>query len=255
MKITVVSDLHLECGDVTLPGGDVLILSGDVCEARHVSKYSRFFTEECSAKYRETVYVLGNHEFYGGNYQKTYAKVALGLPDNVTLLENQTHQIDDVVFVGATLWTDMNKNDPLTKWQCGQSMNDYKSITMFNESKHVYHKLQVDRTIADHFASRAFIRDTVTADLKQKYVVVTHHAPSFASVDPTYQDQTLMNGAYASDLTDLILDNPQIKLWTHGHMHNVSDYMIGSTRVVCNPRGYYMYEDRADHFAPIELEV
>jgi hypothetical protein len=47
-----------------------------------------------------------------------------------------------------------------------------------------------------------------------------------------------MNGAYHSDLTDIMLDNPHIKLWTHGHTHNAFDYMIGETRVVCNPRGY-----------------
>ena len=47
-----------------------------------------------------------------------------------------------------------------------------------------------------------------------------------------------MNGAYHSDLTDIMLDHPQIKLWTHGHTHHTFDYMIGNCRVVCNPRGY-----------------
>jgi hypothetical protein len=57
-----------------------------------------------------------------------------------------------------------------------------------------------------------------------------------------------MNGGYTSDLVEFILDRPQIKLWTHGHTHEQFDYMIGSTRVVCNPRGYDGYEDCADHF-------
>jgi len=48
-----------------------------------------------------------------------------------------------------------------------------------------------------------------------------------------------MNGAYHSDLSNIMLDNPQIKLWTHGHTHNCFDYVIGETRVVCNPRGYH----------------
>jgi hypothetical protein len=43
-------------------------------------------------------------------------------------------------------------------------------------------------------------------------------------------------------LSEFILDRPQIKLWTHGHVHNVNDYMIGDTRVVSNPRGYEGYE-------------
>jgi hypothetical protein len=57
-----------------------------------------------------------------------------------------------------------------------------------------------------------------------------------------------MNGGYHSDLSELILSNPQIKLWTHGHTHELFDYMIGSTRVVCNPRGYHSYESIADTF-------
>jgi hypothetical protein len=47
-----------------------------------------------------------------------------------------------------------------------------------------------------------------------------------------------MNGGYASNLSEFILDHPRIKAWTHGHMHQQFDYMVGDTRVVCNPRGY-----------------
>ena len=57
-----------------------------------------------------------------------------------------------------------------------------------------------------------------------------------------------MNGGYASDLSELILDNPQIKLWTAGHMHHSYRYHIGDTLVACNPRGYIGYETCADNF-------
>jgi predicted phosphohydrolase len=276
MKINVISDLHLDFADLTLPGGDVLILSGDICEARHLKKdmynkdmvlfeherkdqrpdrYYRFFEEECS-KYREVVMVMGNHEHYGFQYQKTYAHIASQLPNNVTLLENQTHTIDDVVFVGATLWTDMNKADPLTMFHMKGAMNDYRQITQFNEAKNVYHRLDPERTVSDHYASRQFIQETVENKFDQKFVVVTHHAPSKASIKPQYAGDHLMNGAYSSDLSEFILNNPQIKLWTHGHTHDTFDYMIGSTRIICNPRGYKGYEDRAEHFDPtLEFEI
>jgi hypothetical protein len=51
------------------------------------------------------------------------------------------------------------------------------------------------------------------------------------------------------------MDRPQIKLWTHGHTHELFDYMIGDTRVVCNPRGYINYEELADTFLLKYIEV
>ena len=276
MKINVISDLHLDFEDLTLPGGDVLIVSGDACEARHLKRdhyqpqgvvmlpheqgrsrpdrYYRFFEEECR-KYRETIYVMGNHEHYGFKFHKTYEHLQANLPDHVTLLEDQTHVIDDVTFVGATLWTDMNREDPLTMYHMTSMMSDYKHITMFNEVKNVYHRLQPEKTVETFRRSRDYIKTVVEGHYDRKFVVVTHHSPSKMSTHPRYQHDTIMNGAYSSDLHEFILANPQIKLWTHGHTHDPFDYMIGSTRVVCNPRGYAGYESRADYFDPKSIEI
>jgi hypothetical protein len=67
-------------------------------------------------------------------------------------------------------------------------------------------------------------------------------------VHPKYAHDKIMNGAFASALDDFIAYRPQIKLWTHGHTHEPFDYMIGTTRVVCNPRGYSGHEPKADNF-------
>jgi hypothetical protein len=64
-----------------------------------------------------------------------------------------------------------------------------------------------------------------------------------------------MNGGYRSDLGDFILDRPQIRVWIHGHMHDNFDYQVGSTRVVCNPRGYSGYEQQAENFQLLHVEV
>jgi hypothetical protein len=89
-----------------------------------------------------------------------------------------------------------------------------------------------------HDNTLGYIKLIVQEHKDKKCVVVGHHAPSFKSVHEQYASQTLMNGGYASDLSEFIMDHPQIKLWTHGHMHQPFDYVIGETRVVCNPRGY-----------------
>jgi Icc-related predicted phosphoesterase len=276
MKINVCSDLHLEFADLELPGGDVLIISGDVCEAKVVQpgmynpnlvmlphenklhrpdRFNRFFIEECSKKYAQVIYVMGNHEFYNGNFQKVWSHLVGQMPDNVHLLEDETYDIDDITFVGSTLWTDMNASDPLTMLHTSQSMNDYHYITMFNEAKNAYHKLIPEHTVKTHHKSREFIKQTVEQDPTRKYVVVTHHAPTKASVKPRYAGDAITNGAYSSDLSEFILDHPQIKLWTHGHTHDVFDYTVGETRIICNPRGYAGYEQRASAFNPSEFEI
>jgi Icc-related predicted phosphoesterase len=92
-------------------------------------------------------------------------------------------------------------------------------------------------------------------DTLLKVVVVGHHAPSNQSIKPKYRDDAIMNGAYSSDLSEFILDHPKIKFWIHGHTHDVFDYMIGPTRVLCNPRGYFGYEQRAYEFKLKYFEV
>ena len=107
-------------------------------------------------------------------------------------------------------------------------------------------------SVEDH---KAFLRelDAVLAlHPDMPTVVVGHHAPSKASTHPRYRTEVVTNGAYSTNLDNWILDRRQIKLWTHGHTHEDFDYMIGTTRIVCNPRGYDGYEERADRF---ELKV
>ena len=118
-------------------------------------------------------------------------------------------------------------------------------------------KFAPEDTVEYHRKMLDYIRivTDMLGDNPQKYVVVGHHAPTHGSVHPRFKHFDLMNGAYYSDLSDFILDRPCIKLWVHGHMHDTFDYMVGSTRVVCNPRGYAGYEDRADRFELKYVEV
>ena len=73
-------------------------------------------------------------------------------------------------------------------------------------------------------------------DEPRAHVVVTHHAPSRASVAPRFAGQRL-NPAFVSGLESLI-EAGRPSLWVHGHTHTSFDYRLGKTRVICNPRGY-----------------
>jgi predicted phosphodiesterase len=265
MKLALGSDLHLEFGyldPVNEEGADVLILSGDIMVARDLYKFPtdedaaqlmnvsgsrlaqqyRAFLKKCSEEFKHVIYVAGNHEFYGGKFHQTLDILgdACAKHSNVNFLEKGKVKIDDVLFVGGTLWTDMNKGDPLTQHVCMGAMNDYNAI--LNDALG-YTRLRPAQTVERHKETLKYfkevLRDTYFSD---KVVVVGHHAPSKISIKPEYENDHLINGAYSSDLSEFILDHPQIKVWTHGHTHDVFEYLIGTTKIVCNPRGYVDFE-------------
>jgi predicted phosphohydrolase len=243
MKIGVVSDLHLEFGDLHLHNHDavdVLILGGDVCVASKVDQFRSFFAQ-VSACFPRVVYIMGNHEHYHGWFDESEVHLRRCLQEftNITILEKQVTEIDGVVFLGATLWTDFNRQDPVSMWHCRRAMNDYNLIRIRNENNR---RLLPQDVLERHQDTVDFLRNTLPKYSGQPVVVSVHHAPSPLSVHEHYRDDVLTNGGYASDLSELILEHPQIKLVTHGHTHHTFDYCIGSTRVVCNPRGYWGVE-------------
>jgi hypothetical protein len=212
----------------------------------------------CCNEYDNVIYIVGNHEHYNGDFQHTIPHLKEHLSsylENLHILDKSVVTINDITFIGGTLWTDMNKEDPSTLYSIRGMMNDF--IKVFNgeidnrgKPYKVVNRLTPDDVVADHKAMLKYIHSVVDGKHDRKFVVVGHHAPSKLSTNPKYQDEYIMNGAYSSDLSEFILDHPQIKMWTHGHMHDPFDYLMGSTRVVCNPRGYINYEQRADDFNP-----
>ena len=144
-------------------------------------------------------------------------------------------------------------------------MNDFRCVKNSARKRH-FHDLngnsqfQVanftpEDAVEDHKKMLGYLKVMLEGKHDQKFVVVGHHAPTKLSTHPRYADELIMNGGYSSDLSEFILDYPQIKLWTHGHTHEEFDYLIGTTRIVCNPRGYINYEDRADNFKLKFVEV
>jgi hypothetical protein len=200
------------------------------------------------------IYVAGNHEFYNGKWPAgiDYLREECAKFPNVYFMENNCRTIGDFTFIGSTLWTDMNRGDPITLYHVAGMMNDYRII---RNSDHGFRRLTPEDTALRHRDSVGYIRQIIEGKFDQKFVVVGHMSPSKQSTHPRYADDTLMNGGYSSDLDDFILDHPQIKLWTHGHTHEDFDYMVGSTRIVCNPRGYINYEERADCWQPKLIEI
>jgi Icc-related predicted phosphoesterase len=282
MKIALTSDIHLEFGDwnpSNPEGADVLILGGDIMVAADFGRTDphnvmmskkqeqyRNFLDKCKTNYNHVIYIIGNHEHYHGDFATTKGILSEACDRaGVTLLDKETITIDDVTFIGGTLWTDMNNEDPMTLHAMSGMMNDFRCVLNSNREvnfKDIEGKFRTrpakfspDDAVVDHKAMLEYIRLVIEGKWDQKFVVVGHHAPSKMSTHPRYKDEYLMNGGYSSELSEFILDHPQIKAWTHGHTHEEFDYMIGSTRVMCNPRGYVNYERDNDENQPYLAKV
>lgn len=265
MKIAIGSDLHLEFSDLDFANdeaADVLVLSGDIFIAAELTDVNsaidnfsserglRYvnFINRCCERFKHVIMVMGNHEHYHGDFalSANLIRGTFGDLHNFHLLDKEWLIINGVLFFGGSLWTDLNNENPLTINYVQHHMNDYQHIKNTGPLAGGY--FLPEDSVEDHYAFRRALDTVLELHPTVPVVVCGHHAPSKASTHPRYKTEYHMNGAYSTDLDNWILDRRQIKLWTHGHTHEDFDYMIGTTRVVCNPRGYDGYESRADEF-------
>ena len=249
MLVRLFSDLHLEFDDDDKqfePGtGDVLVLAGDVCNVIEYDRYHRFF-EKCVAGYNKVFYIMGNHEYYSGVWENDYQTLKNKLPEGITLLHNSSECYKGVHFVGSTLWTNQDNLNPAVIEQSQECMNDYRLIT-----KQDGKTLSVIETIDAHMKSREWF-EQVLPTLRGDVFMMTHHAPSRDSVKGRYVNNA---GAYASDMSGLMNQFPNIKNWVHGHIHENNDYMVGNCRIVSNPRGYHGMELNPNFNPRLDIEV
>lgn len=250
MKIRIISDLHLDVNaDYPLKLADnktKTVVCGDV--AGNFETASAWLDNNV----KNGVMVAGNHIVYNHSphsiqYLTTQYEKCFPLTAPFSFLHNSFKIIDDVVFVGGTLWTDYNlfgqEQQGISMWAAKRALNDFR-YGQYN-AKGFYEKeteediqpLQPEHCVKMFAATLKKIDEVCQQFADKKIVVVTHHAPSIESMPPHYQNSTLAP-SYISNLDDFILSRQNIKLWCHGHIHAPADYQIGQCRVVCNPRGY-----------------
>jgi predicted phosphodiesterase len=233
MKLLILSDLHTEFSSYPHPinqNCDVVVLAGDIGTKLSGVKFALTTN-------KPTIYCFGNHEYYGGKLHSLDKKATeMTKGSNVYFGNNKTFIIDDVRFLVTVCWTDyeLYGNGPLAEYHAQQNLNDFKKIRTGPEQG--YRKILARDIRIEHQLSKMWLMDELAKPFDGKTVVVSHHAPSELSVAEQYLNDPL-TPAYASRLENVMLYN-DIALWVHGHNHNSSDYMIGDTRVVCNPQGY-----------------
>lgn len=257
MRVHVFSDLHLEFGPIEFPPAvrsgalaELVLLAGDIDVKRRGPDWA-------AATFAQRVAIIGgNHEAYGDSLyaviaanRATAASASGDRRREIRFLERETWRMEaldgtPVRVIAATLWTDFGCFGPGLRstamaW-CHALMNDFRQIGIADAPQRETRRLEPMDVLRIHGMSRTFIEEELSAPFDGLTIVMTHHAPSARSLSGRYRGD-LIGAAYASDLEDLI-ERSQPALWVHGHIHESSDYAIGRTRVVCNPRGYTPFE-------------
>ena len=239
MKLQILSDLHLEFSNLLLSetDADVIVLPGDIWKGDAGIYWARSTWPN-----KPIVYVAGNHEYYGKNRFETLAKLRIAARETgVHFLDNEEVIIDKVRFLGATLWTDfeLNADKFIDIVTASNNLNDFRVI-----HKGKAHFSPMD-SILLHEQSIAWLTKKLTNEPHDgETVVVTHHLPSMLSVAERFKGDSL-SACFASNLDHLL---GYSNLWVHGHTHDSFDYTVSGTRVVCNPRGYCLYEGGGENF-------
>ncbi len=277
MKIQVYNDLHIEFDNgpqLKLPGGNTLLLPGDICVAAYLrknrtdklaKKHERvcreFFFHEC-AKYERVLMIPGNHEHYNGIFDYTVEILREFLEGtNVTVLDKEWVDLDDKwQLFGGTLWTDYNNQDWFAMHAAKDKMNDHTIIKMLKPVANPYGEFMgrflPHDAYVEHNKTLEALENGIydMARIDRPTIVMTHHAPTHQSIMPQYQGD-LLNAAYASDLSEQILRLNNIKYWFHGHMHDSIEYEVGECKVYCNPRGYNGYALNPNFNQHFELDI
>lgn len=265
MRCHYLSDLHLEseCFRQKLPKGDVLIIAGDLCHARcldpaRTDKYSSEqrnrvmrFVDEVHANFPHVFLIAGNHEHYDGVFEDTVALLRRNLP-GVTVLDDETVEIEGIRFFGSTLWSDFEGGNEACLNGVRRRMGEFFFVKTHGrdaQGRETLVKFRPEDALAAHEKAWAALTGAVAAGAGKPTVVITHHAPSMQGLNPKFAGNGL-DGAYASALDEKMKALAGVPVWVHGHTHIARTYRVGDTTVRSNALGFASKGHGARGFSP-----
>lgn len=258
MKLYYASDLHVDINHeyrVPIPDDaaeSIFIIPGDINTGVCGDMVTELIAEELAyyaQYYLHVIAVLGNHDNYGNNVSNQIAEVSTAIrkfctKSNVTLLHAGLpyRVIEGITFWGDTLWSGLHLSDtnPLAHFTLRRSIADFSSILIKSGNGPIRLFEPSDMLALNKHALKALKKFLSSGNLHKK-VVITHFTPSMQSMDDRFLGSSFND--YFHNNYDHLIEKCDVQYWFHGHTHISKDYMIGETRVLCNPVGYRGYNE------------
>lgn len=205
---------------------EILLILGDLTEERHFKNFVPILEDACQ-EYDEVYYLLGNHEHFHSNFQRTIKKIqeiidkSKILKKKFFLMENEVAKIrDDLQIIFCTYWYTVN---PVDEFDVSQSLREYKVIKTKDHKRIKYLDFA-----AENRKSIEFIEETLKNTPKGvKTILATHHATSHYCHKGTkyefYPKEWLGFSSIIPPSIGYMLDDKPIIACLHGHAHH-DDY-------------------------------
>lgn len=249
----------------------VLILAGDIDS---IKTDLHAYLMKMIRRFRFVFYVPGNHEYY----MHTMKSVNSMLLDMNKTMSDCFHAfvdrasskfvLDDVLFCGGTLWTDLKGGDMEVIREVKQGLNDFRYIHIkgidseeiyklrqlaphFEQYEKKYHDAMETRRLnimtTDHMMRlHQLDKDNISRALKssteRRKVVISHHIPCETHFSQGHACN--MNNAFthAYNCTDMDEVIRKADYWFCGHGHNVGVVKKHDCKIIANCVGYSQRE-------------
>lgn len=229
MKIRLLSDLHLDIFEdhdlYKSYNEDVLVLIGDISDGdtdKLISVLSHY-----SKITKHVIFVTGNHDYYFNEIGNVDYKIKSTFANtNVHFLNSEFVKIDDVTFIGATLWTNF-RNNSTNQILCKGLIKDFSLIKNFSNIRcaQLFHR------------QKRFFEYGYEMNPGKK-VFVSHFLPDTSCIHENFRGPRyeIINSYFANELGNWI-SYLEDSTWMFGHTHDPMDFYINKVRMVCNPYG------------------
>jgi predicted phosphohydrolase len=238
------SDLHLEFPknrayiqeNPIIPTGEILILAGDIIPFQMMAHFDWFF-DLLESQFKAVYWIAGNHEYYGSDITERSGAFHEKIRDNIHLVNNYRLDLPECTILFTTLWSEIQ---PQNMMPIQRGMSDYHHIRNGEYKFNPNDSTELFKANINFLETELQQMGTI-----KNQIVVTHHVPTYENY-PTQYKNSLLNDAFATELTPLILKYA-ISYWIYGHSHsNVPDFKIGNTTLTNNQLGYVSH---LEHFA------
>lgn len=255
MKIRILSDLHLNknlkfCNPnffSNFKKDNILtIIAGDI--SNDINETHNFLKEH----FNKVIFIEGNH--FATNTENTLEehyelhKKIFPKNSNHIFLQDDYIIIDDIVFIGTTLWTNhkYDKNKLIYNDLYYQESVSGKATYIENNQKKNVNSNYIMKL---HETSLDFIKKTLIKFKDKKCVLIIHHGISDKIIADEWKDYKF-NNTLISNLENEFDEFENLKLIIHGHAHGTHNYTIGKNNipVICNAMGeYYKSNDHPNN--------